>query len=561
MNNTKKQNPPPNQPGDGENADLHTGDVRDHIDQIIKSQRKDLDELKKSFDLKTDKSLGALQEAVKKYGYELLTENVGTVKQIGDGVALVSGLQGVMENELLVFPDGTYGLAMDLHEFYVGCVVLGSGDDIQAGDVVYETGRVVDVPVGKELLGRVVNSLGQPIDGKGAIEVDHYRPVEFPATGFIHRSPVDTPLQTGIKAIDSIIPLGKGQRELIIGDRQTGKSAIAVDSVLNQKGKGVYCIYVCIGQKMSTVAQIVETFREYGALDYTTVVVASAEDSPSMIYLAPYAGCAMAEEFMYSGQHALVIYDDLSKHAIAYRQLSLLLQRPAGREAYPGDIFYLHSRLLERSANLSQDDGGGSMTALPIVETQAGNISAYIPTNLISITDGQIYLDTKLFDEGIQPAIDIGLSVSRVGGSAQNDAMRAVSKDLSLDVAQYLELRVFARFGTELDMETRQQLDRGEKIRSVLTQPQYQPLPVANQVAIIYAATNGYLDEVPLDQIAEFEHLFIRHLRQQHAGLLSEFAAGHWDEQLEKELKEILKNFIAKLYETGFLKEPEEMDI
>ena len=561
MKNTENTTAGQSQPEPQDEPVLHTEEVRDQIDSIIKDQKRQLQDLQKGFDLKTDHSLNALQKAVSTYGYDLLTENVGTVKQIGDGVALVSGLEDVLENELLVFPDGTFGLAMDLHEFYVGVVILGSGDGIQAGDVVYETGRVVDVPVGKELLGRVVNPLGQPIDGKGAIEVDHYRPVEFPATGFIDRTPIDTPLQTGIKAIDSIIPLGKGQRELIIGDRQTGKSAIAVDTVLNQKGQGVYCIYVCIGQKMSTVAQIVQTFQEYGAMDYTTVISASAEDSPSMIYLAPYAGCAMAEEFMFNGQHALIIYDDLSKHAIAYRQLSLLLQRPAGREAYPGDIFYLHSRLLERSANLSSNCGGGSMTALPIVETQAGNISAYIPTNLISITDGQIYLSSKLFDEGIQPAIDIGLSVSRVGGAAQNDAMRAVSKDLALDVAQYLELRVFARFGTELDMETRQQLDRGEKIRTVLTQPQYEPLPVAHQIAIIYAATKGYLDNVPLKQVPEFEKLFIRFLQQQHAGLLAEFSAGHWDEQLEKELRDIIQILIKRLYDSGFLKEPEEMDI
>jgi F-type H+-transporting ATPase subunit alpha len=561
MKNSENTNADQQRPDLPEEPVLHTAEVRDSINGLIKDQKKQLDDLQNGFDLKTDRSLAALKKTVSEFGYELLTENVGTVKQIGDGVALVSGLQGVLENELLVFPDGSFGLAMDLHEYYVGCVVLSAGDGIQAGDVVYETGRIVDVPVGKELLGRVVNPLGQPIDGKGAVEVDHYRPVEFPATGFIERTPIDTPLQTGIKAIDSIIPLGKGQRELIIGDRQTGKSAIAVDTVLNQKGQGVQCIYVCIGQKMSTVAQIVQTFKEYGAMEYTTVISASAEDSPSMIYLAPYAGCAMAEEFMLNGQHALVVYDDLSKHAIAYRQLSLLLQRPAGREAYPGDIFYLHSRLLERSANLSKDCGGGSMTALPIVETQAGNISAYIPTNLISITDGQIYLSSKLFDEGIQPAIDIGLSVSRVGGAAQNDAMRAVSKDLALDVAQYLELRVFARFGTELDMETRAQLDRGEKIRTVLTQPQYEPLPVAHQIAIIYAATNGYLDDVPQKQVKEFEKLFIRYLRQHQAGLLAEFSAGHWDEQLEKELKDIIQAFIKKLYDTGFLKEPEELDI
>ncbi len=466
-----------------------------------------------------------------------------------------------MENELVMFPDGTFGIAMDLHEFYVGCVILGSGDNIQAGDVVYETGRVVDVPVGKELLGRVVNALGQPIDGLGPLDTDDYRPIEFPAQGFIYRSPIDTPLQTGIKAIDAIIPLGKGQRELIIGDRQTGKSAIAVDTVINQKGQDVYCIYVCIGQKMSTVAQIVNTFREYGALEYTTVVTASAEDSPSLVYIAPYAGCAIAESFMYSGHDALIIYDDLSKHAVAYRQLSLLLERPAGREAYPGDVFYLHSKLLERSAKLSRQKGGGSITALPIVETQAGNISAYIPTNLISITDGQIYLSTKLFDEGILPAIDIGLSVSRVGGSAQNDAMRGVSKNLALDVAQYLELRVFARFGTELDMETRHQLDRGEKVRAVLTQPQFDPLPVAHQVAIIYAAIEGYLDKVPLEQISEFEKYLIKHLKQYHAGLLAEFAAGHWNEELEEELKDSISTLLGKLYASGFLQEVEEMDI
>jgi len=540
---------------------LHTEDVHQHIADVIRRQKGHLSTLRSSFDLKSDENLDALKATAAGQGYQLITENVGTVKRVGDGVAIVSGLKGVMENELVVFPDGTYGLAMDLHEFHVGCVILGSGDNVQAGDMVYETGRVVDVPVGKDLLGRVVNALGQPIDGRGPLETEDRRPVEFPAMGFIYRSPIDTPLQTGIKAIDSIIPLGKGQRELIIGDRQTGKTAIAVDTVLNQKDQDVFCIYVCIGQKMSTVAQIVDTFREQGAMDYTTVIAASAEDSPSLIYLAPYAGCAMAEEFMYSGGNALVIYDDLSKHAIAYRQLSLLLERPAGREAYPGDIFYLHSRLLERSANLSSRKGGGSMTALPIVETQAGNISAYIPTNLISITDGQIYLSTKLFDEGILPAIDIGLSVSRVGGEAQNDAMRAVSRNLSLDVAQYLELRVFARFGTELDMETRQQLDRGEKIRTMLTQPQYEPLPVAHQVAIIYAATEGYMDNVPLKKIPEFEKLFIKNLQQYHGGLLTEFAAGHWHPELENELQDILKGFIDRQFELGFLEKPKEIEI
>ncbi len=559
MNQAPKE-PRKNKQTKSENT-LHTEDVRQHIDEVIRNQQDRLSALRSQFDLRTDENLDALSKTAAEQGYQLITQNVGTVKKVGDGVAIVSGLKGVMENELVVFPDGTFGLAMDLHEFHVGCVILGSGGNVQAGDVVYETGRVVDVPVGKDLLGRVVNALGQPIDGRGPLETEDRRPVEFPAMGFIYRSPINTPLQTGIKAIDSIIPLGKGQRELIIGDRQTGKTAIAVDAVLNQKGQNVVCIYVCIGQKMSTVAQIVDTFREHDAMEYTTVVAASAEDSPSLIYLAPYAGCAMAEEFMHSGGDALVIYDDLSKHAIAYRQLSLLLERPAGREAYPGDIFYLHSRLLERSANLSSRKGGGSMTALPIVETQAGNISAYIPTNLISITDGQIYLSTKLFDEGILPAIDIGLSVSRVGGAAQNDAMRAVSRNLSLDVAQYLELRVFARFGTELDMETRQQLDRGEKIRTVLTQPQYEPLPVAHQVAIIYAATEGYLDEVPLEKISEFEKLFIKNMRQYHGGLLAEFAAGHWHPELEKELQNILKAFIKRQYELGFLEELEEIEL
>jgi len=388
---------------------LHINDVWDEIDNYIHQKQDWVAEIKNNFDLRTQSDLNNLKKSAKENEYGLIEENIGTVKKVGDGVAIISGLKGVMEHELVVFPNDVYGLAMDLHELYVGCVILGSGENIQAGDVVYETGRVVDVPVGRPLIGRVVNALGQPIDGLGPIETSDYRPVEFPASGFIQRRPVDTPLQTGIKAIDSVIPLGKGQRELIIGDRQTGKSAIAIDTVINQKGENVFCIYVCIGQKMSTVAQIVETFQEFGAMEYTTVISASAEDSPSMIYLAPYAGCAMAEAFMYAGQDALVIYDDLSKHAIAYRQLSLLLERPAGREAYPGDIFYLHSRLLERSANLSKKMGGGSMTALPVVETQAGNISAYIPTNLISITDGQIYLSTKLFDEGILPAIDIGL--------------------------------------------------------------------------------------------------------------------------------------------------------
>jgi len=561
MNTLPEQDPSANQQAEKQNESFHTNDVWTEIEDYIQQKKIWVAGIKDHVDIGTQKDLKFLEDSARKSEYTLYTENVGTVKKIGDGVAIISGLKGVMEHELVLFPNNVYGLAMDLHEFYVGCVILGSGENIQAGDVVYETGRVVDVPVGRPLLGRVVNALGQPIDGLGPIETNDYRPVEFPAAGFIHRSPVDTPLQTGIKTIDSVIPLGKGQRELIIGDRQTGKSAIAIDTVINQKGENVFCIYVCIGQKMSTVAQIVKTFQDFGAMEYTTVISASAEDSPSMIYLAPYAGCAMAEAFMYAGQDALVIYDDLSKHAIAYRQLSLLLERPAGREAYPGDIFYLHSRLLERSAKISNKRGGGSMTALPVVETQAGNISAYIPTNLISITDGQIYLSTKLFDEGILPAIDIGLSVSRVGGSAQNDAMREVSKDLALDVAQYLELRVFSRFGTELDSETRHQLDRGEKIRTILTQPQYEPLPIAHQIAIIYAATKGYLDKIPLEKISEFEKLLVKHLKQFQAGLLTEFSAGRWNDTLENELKKALETLINKLFETGILKEVKEIEI
>ncbi|MCK4471741.1 MAG: F0F1 ATP synthase subunit alpha, partial [Anaerolineae bacterium] len=476
---------------------------------------------------------------------------VGSVKQVGDGVAIVSGLRGVMADELVLFPDGTFGLALDLDHDYVGCVLLGADENIYAGDIVKGTGRVIDVPVGEPLLGRVVNALGQPIDDLGPLEATEKtvrRPIDCRAPTFIQRTPVSEPLQTGIKAIDSVIPLGRGQRELIIGDRQIGKTAIAVDTVINQRDQSVYCIYVCIGQKMSTVAQIVETFREHKTLDYTTVVVASAEEPPSMTYLAPYAGCAMAEAFMYAGRDTLIVYDDLSKHAIAYRQLSLLLQRPAGREAYPGDIFYLHSRLLERSARLSAAYGGGSMTALPIIETQAGNIAAYIPTNLISITDGQIYLTTQLFNQAIRPAIDVGLSVSRVGGAAQNSAMRAVSRHLALDIAQFLELQIFARFGTELDRATREQLARGERVRAVLTQPQYEPMPVAHQVVVIYAAGQGYLDDVPVEQVRRFETLLLKFLQQQHSGLLAEFSIGHWNPHLETDLRHALARFKEQVW-------------
>jgi len=522
---------------------LRTDDLLDLIGHLADEHQYQLRQIEVAHNLETEYHISALRGLIDGYRYRLSAQSVGTVRQVGDGVAIVSGLSGAMIDELVLFPDGTYGLALDLDQDYVGCVLLGTDEDIHAGDIVRETGRVIDVPVGESLLGRVVNALGQPIDGLDPLEAETHRPIDHPAPTFIQRTPVSEPLQTGIKAIDSVIPLGRGQRELIIGDRQIGKSAIAVDTIINQRDQGVYCIYVCIGQKMSTVAQIVGTLREHGALDHTTVVVASAEEPPAMAYLAPYAGCAMAEAFMYAGGHTLIVYDDLSKHAIAYRQLSLLLQRPAGREAYPGDVFYLHSRLLERSARLSAAYGGGSMTALPIVETQAGNIAAYIPTNLISITDGQIYLSTQLFNQGIHPAIDVGQSVSRVGGAAQNNAMRAVSRHLGLDIAQFLEMQIFARFGTELDKETRKQLARGERVRAILTQPQHEPMPVSHQVVVIYAAGQGYLNDVPVEQVHRFEEQSVSFLQQHCSGLLAEFSAGHWNPQLEKDLQNALERF------------------
>jgi len=532
---------------------LHTDELLDLIARLGDEQRYQFRQVELAYDLKTGYHLSALRGLIDQYRYRLSAQSVGTVKRVGDGVAIVSGLRGVMVDELVLFPDGTYGLALDLDHNYVGCVLLGAGEYIHAGDIVKGTGRVIDVPVGEPLLGRTVNALGQPIDDLGPLEAPEKivrRPIDCRAPSFIQRAPVSEPLQTGLRAIDSVIPLGRGQRELIIGDRQIGKTAIAVDTVINQRDQGVTCIYVCIGQKMSTVAQMVETFREHDALDYTTVVVASAEEPPSMTYLAPYAGCAMAEAFMYAGRHALVVYDDLTKHAIAYRQLSLLLQRPAGREAYPGDIFYLHSRLLERAARLSAAHGGGSMTALPIVETQAGNIAAYIPTNLISITDGQIYLTTQLFNQNIRPAIDVGLSVSRVGGAAQNSAMRAVSSHLALDIAQFLELQIFARFGTELDRATREQLARGERVRAILTQPQYEPMPVAHQVVVIYAAGQGHLDDVPIEQVHRFETLLLSYLQQQCSGLLAEFSTGHWNPHLETDLRNALGRFKEQVWHT-----------
>ena len=438
-------------------------------------------------------------------GNSIGNSDIGTVIQVADGIARIHGLEKAMQGELLEFPGEVYGMVLNLEEDNVGAVLLGDRKNINEGDIVKTTGRVVEVPVGDQLTGRVVNSLGQPIDNKGPIETDKYRPIERVASGVISRKSVDTPIQTGIKAIDAMVPIGRGQRELIIGDRQTGKTAIAIDTIINQKGQGVHCIYVAIGQKASTVANIVKTLEEFGAMDYTTIVASTASELAPLQYIAPYAGCAIGEEWMERGEDVLVVYDDLSKHATAYRTLSLLLRRPPGREAYPGDVFYLHSRLLERAARLSDELGGGSLTALPIIETQAGDVSAYIPTNVISITDGQIYLETEMFNAGFRPAINAGLSVSRVGGSAQIKAMKKIAGPIRTDLAQYRELAAFAQFGSELDDDTKERLDQGERIREILKQPQYQPLPVEKQVAIIYAAVKKHLLDLPVDQILDFQ--------------------------------------------------------
>jgi F-type H+-transporting ATPase subunit alpha len=488
--------------------------------------------------LKTEQSLERLGKLIDSERYALRVRHVGVVQEVGDGIVIVSGLPEVMLDELLLFPTGVHGLALSLDEHEIGCVLLGPERGIDAGDLVERTGRVVEVPVGDALAGRVVNALGEPIDDKGPIESERRHSVEAEAPNVLDRVPVQEPLQTGIKTIDAVIPLGRGQRELIIGDRQIGKTAIAVDAVLNQRRTGVRCFYVCIGQKMSAVARIVETFEQYGAMEYTTVIVARPDEPAVMQYLAPYAGCAMAEDVMYRGGHTLVIYDDLSKQAMAYRELSLLLRRPPGREAYPGDVFYLHSRLLERAAKLNDALGGGSMTALPIVETQDGNLAAYIPTNLISITDGQIYLSLALFQQNIKPAIDVGLSVSRVGGAAQNRAMRAVSRHLKLDISQYLELQIFARFGTELDAETQRQLTRGRHVREALRQKQYQPMPVSHQVVLLYAAGEGHLDDLPEGQVLDFEAYLIAYMNARHAALIDRLERGDWTRQVREELPE-----------------------
>ena len=455
--------------------------------------------------LRPEEISSVIKEQIKQYSTKLETSDIGTVIQFADGIARIHGLEKAMQGELLEFPGEVYGMVLNLEEDHVGAVLLGDRKNINEGDIVKTTGRVVEVPVGDQLTGRVVNSLGQPIDNKGPIETDKYRPIERVASGVISRKSVDTPIQTGIKAIDAMVPIGRGQRELIIGDRQTGKTAIAIDTIINQKGQGVHCIYVAIGQKASTVANIVKTLEEFGAMDYTTIVASTASELAPLQYIAPYAGCAIGEEWMERGEDVLVVYDDLSKHATAYRTLSLLLRRPPGREAYPGDVFYLHSRLLERAARLSDELGGGSLTALPIIETQAGDVSAYIPTNVISITDGQIYLETEMFNAGFRPAINAGLSVSRVGGSAQIKAMKKIAGPIRTDLAQYRELAAFAQFGSELDDETKERLDQGERIREILKQPQYQPLPVEKQVAIIYAAVKKHLLDLPVDQILDFQ--------------------------------------------------------
>ena len=455
--------------------------------------------------LRPEEISSVIKEQIKQYSTKLETSDIGTVIQVADGIARIHGLEKAMQGELLEFPGEVYGMVLNLEEDNVGAVLLGDRKNINEGDIVKTTGRVVEVPVGDQLTGRVVNSLGQPIDNKGPIETDKYRPIERVASGVISRKSVDTPIQTGIKAIDAMVPIGRGQRELIIGDRQTGKTAIAIDTMINQKGQGVHCIYVAIGQKASTVANIVKTLEEFGAMDYTTIVASTASELAPLQYIAPYAGCAIGEEWMERGEDVLVVYDDLSKHATAYRTLSLLLRRPPGREAYPGDVFYLHSRLLERAARLSDELGGGSLTALPIIETQAGDVSAYIPTNVISITDGQIYLETEMFNAGFRPAINAGLSVSRVGGSAQIKAMKKIAGPIRTDLAQYRELAAFAQFGSELDDDTKERLDQGERIREILKQPQYQPLPVEKQVAIIYAAVKKHLLDLPVDQILDFQ--------------------------------------------------------
>ena len=499
--------------------------------------------------LRPEEISSVIKEQIERYSSQLDVSDVGTVIQVADGIARVHGLENAMQGELLQFPGDVYGMVLNLEEDNVGVVLLGSASNIEEGDIVKTTGRVVEVPVGDALLGRVVNSLGQPIDGKGPIQTDKFRKIERVASGVITRKSVDTPLQTGIKAIDSMVPIGRGQRELIIGDRQTGKTAIAIDTIINQKGQNVKCIYVAIGQKASTVANIVKTLEEFGAMAYTTVVVSTASDLAPLQYIAPYSGCAIGEEWMENGEDVLVVYDDLSKHATAYRTLSLLLRRPPGREAYPGDVFYLHSRLLERAVRMSDEYGGGSLTALPIIETQAGDVSAYIPTNVISITDGQIYLETEMFNSGFRPAVNAGLSVSRVGGAAQIKAMKKIAAPIRTELAQYRELASFAQFGAELDADTKEKLAQGERIKEVLKQPQYQPMPVQYQVIIIYAVTKRFLLDVPVEDITRFEKEFFDYLDTKHPEIPAAIAeekviSDATEEKLVKALNDFKAEFL-----------------
>ena len=498
-------------------------------------------------ELRPEEITKIIRSQIKNYENKLQSSETGVVIVAGDGIATVSGLTKCMAGELVEFPNGEFGMAQNLNEETVSVVILGSDSGIKEGDIVKRTGRVVSVPVGDGLIGRVVNALGQPLDGKGVIVNEGYRPIEMPAPGIIDREPVNKPLQTGIKAIDSMIPIGRGQRELIIGDRQTGKTTIATDTILNQKGQNVICIYVAIGQKRSTVAQIVENLTIGGAMDYTIVVSATASELAPMQYIAPYTGCTMAEHFMNQGKDVLVIYDDLSKHAVAYRAISLLIRRPPGREAYPGDVFYLHSRLLERAAHLAPEKGGGSLTALPIIETQAGDVSAYIPTNVISITDGQIFLETELFNAGVMPAVNPGISVSRVGGSAQIKAMKKVSGSLKLLYSQYRELQSFAQFGSDLDADTKARLALGERIVAVLKQRNNAPVDVAHQVCIIYAVTNGYLNSIPVDQIPEFERQLFEYMDNQgYEALTAIRASGKLEPDTENAIKAALTELVSK---------------
>ena len=492
-----------------------------------------------------------IKQQIESYSSELEFSEVGTVIQVGDGIARVHGLYSAMSGELLEFANGIYGMALNLDEDSIGAVILGSDAGIKEGDPVRLTGRMTEVPVGDGLLGRVVNALGEPLDGKGAIAADAYRNIESQAPSVIMRRAVNQPLQTGIKAIDALVPIGKGQRELIIGDRETGKTAIAIDTIINQKDKDVYCVYVAIGQKASTMARIIKVLNETGAMDYTTVVIATASDSAPLQYIAPYAGCAIAEEWMYRGKDVLVVYDDLSKHAVAYRAISLLLRRPPGREAYPGDIFYLHSRLLERAACLSEEYGGGTLTALPIVETQAGDISAYIPTNIISITDGQIYLESDLFNHGVRPAINPGFSVSRVGGAAQIPAMKELAGPLRIEFAQYKELAAFSQFSSDLTQDTLERLNHGERIMEVLKQPQYKPMPVEDQVLILYALNNRHLKDISVGRILKFEKDFIKYVDKHAAHIKEEIReSGRISKKLEKEIDAVI-NEVKEKYNYG----------